>query len=213
SILPPRRLFAPCSPITQASASTTLDLPEPFGPTTQVIPGSKRSVVAEAKDLKPRSVRFFRYTPGPLHSVDLPGRPPDRSVKGATAGGSRWPHRVRESALRARIVRKVPGYTDGEQGRGHRGSELHRARSGTAGCSHVPPRGCARGPPGGGGSAAAGVSRELLCADGGGTGVVERSPEVHPRDAGVVLFGRPLPWCVAVPRVARRERDRARSRS
>src|SRR5690606_19329600 len=170
SILPPRRLFAPCSPITQASASTTLDLPEPFGPTTQVIPGSKRSVVAEAKDLKPRSVRFFRYTPGPLHSVDLPGRPPDRSVKGATAGGSRWPHRVRESALRARIVRKVPGYTDGEQGRGHRGSELHRARSGTAGCSHVPPRGCARGPPGGGGSAAAGVSRELLCADGGHRG-------------------------------------------
>ena len=32
SILPPRRLLAPCSPITQASASTTLDLPEPFGP-------------------------------------------------------------------------------------------------------------------------------------------------------------------------------------
>src|SRR5436309_12216749 len=62
SILPPRRLLAPCSPITQASASTTLDLPEPLGPTTQVIPGSRRSVVAEAKDLKPRRVRVFRYT-------------------------------------------------------------------------------------------------------------------------------------------------------
>src|ERR1700744_5053917 len=62
SILPPRRLFAPCSPITQERASTTLDLPEPFGPTTQVIPGSRRSVVAEANDLKPRSVRDFRYT-------------------------------------------------------------------------------------------------------------------------------------------------------
>src|SRR5690606_5169933 len=48
---------------------------------------------------------------------------------------------------------------------------------------------------------------------GGGTGAVERSPEVHPRDAGVVLFGRPLPWCVAVPRAARRERARARSPS
>src|SRR5579872_2704033 len=62
SILPPRRLLAPCSPITQDRASTTLDLPEPLGPTTQVIPGSRRSVVAEAKDLKPRSVRDFRYT-------------------------------------------------------------------------------------------------------------------------------------------------------
>src|ERR1700726_3741537 len=62
SILPPRRLLAPCSPITQDRASTTLDLPEPLGPTTQVMPGSRRSVVAEAKDLKPRSVRDFRYT-------------------------------------------------------------------------------------------------------------------------------------------------------
>ena len=40
SILPPRSDLAPCSPMTQASASTTLDLPEPLGPTMQVIPGS-----------------------------------------------------------------------------------------------------------------------------------------------------------------------------
>src|SRR5680860_552039 len=62
SILPPRRDFAPCSPITQARASTTLDLPEPLGPTTQVIPGSSCKVVAEANDLNPRSVRVLRYT-------------------------------------------------------------------------------------------------------------------------------------------------------
>src|SRR4051794_39800064 len=60
SILPPRSDLAPCSPITQLSASTTLDFPDPFGPTTQVIPGSKFSVVAEAKDLKPRRVRLLR---------------------------------------------------------------------------------------------------------------------------------------------------------
>src|SRR4051812_13691645 len=48
--------------MTQASASTTLDLPEPLGPKTAVIPGSKRTVVEEAKDLKPRSVRLFNYT-------------------------------------------------------------------------------------------------------------------------------------------------------
>src|SRR4029079_6690087 len=61
SILPPRSDLAPCSPITQASASTTLDLPEPLGPTMQVIPGSSWRVVAEAKDLNPRSVKLFRY--------------------------------------------------------------------------------------------------------------------------------------------------------
>jgi hypothetical protein len=36
SIFPPRNVLAPCSPITQLSASTTLDLPDPLGPTTQV---------------------------------------------------------------------------------------------------------------------------------------------------------------------------------
>ena len=64
SILPPRSGLTPCSPITQEKASTTLDLPDPLGPTTQVMPGSKRREVAEAKDLNPRSVRVFRYTPG-----------------------------------------------------------------------------------------------------------------------------------------------------
>ena len=62
SILAPRRDLAPCSPITQVRASTTLDFPEPFGPTTQVIPGSSRRVVADAKDLKPLSVILFKYT-------------------------------------------------------------------------------------------------------------------------------------------------------
>src|SRR5690606_1005744 len=74
AIAPPRRLFAPCSPITQASASTTLDLPDPFGPTTQVIPGSKRSVVVEAKDLKPRSVRVLRYKREPSPRQRTAGR-------------------------------------------------------------------------------------------------------------------------------------------
>src|SRR5580700_673309 len=62
SILPPRSGLTPCSPMTQENASTTLDLPDPFGPTTQVIPRSKRSEVAEANDLNPRRVSAFRYT-------------------------------------------------------------------------------------------------------------------------------------------------------
>src|SRR3990170_4614927 len=64
SILPPRSDFAPCSPITQARASTTLDFPDPLGPTTQVTPGSNWKVVADAKDLKPLRVRLFRCTRG-----------------------------------------------------------------------------------------------------------------------------------------------------
>src|ERR1700735_2335482 len=69
SILPPRSDLTPCSPITQDRASTTLDLPEPFGPTTQVMPGSSRSDVAEAKDLKPRRVRGLRYKHSPSLST------------------------------------------------------------------------------------------------------------------------------------------------
>ena len=41
-------------------ASTTLDFPLPFGPTTTVTPGSRSSVVESANDLKPLSVRLFR---------------------------------------------------------------------------------------------------------------------------------------------------------
>src|SRR5262249_46903923 len=74
SILPPRSAFGPCSPITQDSASTTLDLPEPLGPTTQVMPGAKRSVVAEAKDLKPFSVRLLRCTACQTFPVTPPPR-------------------------------------------------------------------------------------------------------------------------------------------
>ena len=60
SILPPRRFFAPCSPMTHASASTTLDSPDPLGPTTHVMPGSSPSRVADANDLKPRIDRVLR---------------------------------------------------------------------------------------------------------------------------------------------------------
>ena len=62
SILPPRSVFAPCSPITHARASTTLDLPDPFGPTTAQMPGSNFRVVDDAKDLNPRSVNDFKCT-------------------------------------------------------------------------------------------------------------------------------------------------------
>src|SRR3954468_12089785 len=75
SMDPPRRLLAPCSPMTQASASTTLDLPDPLGPTMQVIPGSKRRWVDDAKDLKPFIVRLLTYIAATLQA--RPVRPGD----------------------------------------------------------------------------------------------------------------------------------------
>src|SRR5690242_12615514 len=85
SILPPRSDFTPCSPMTQDNASTMLDLPEPFGPTTHVMPGSSRRVVAEANDLKPRRVRLFRYTCRP--SSRSPHLAVRRRPKRSTADG------------------------------------------------------------------------------------------------------------------------------
>jgi hypothetical protein len=65
SIFPPRRERAPWAPSTQATASTTFDFPEPFGPTTTATPGSKSSVVRSANDLKPFTVSRFRNIAGP----------------------------------------------------------------------------------------------------------------------------------------------------
>ena len=50
------------SPIAQRSASTRLDLPQPFGPTTPVSPGSITKSVGSTKVLKPcrrRRVSFM----------------------------------------------------------------------------------------------------------------------------------------------------------
>src|SRR3954471_19954559 len=86
SILPPRSDLAPCSPITQARASTTLDLPEPLGPTMHVIPGSSWSVVEEAKDLNPLRVRLFRYTRSPSQMANAARPDPAGSVALLTRG-------------------------------------------------------------------------------------------------------------------------------
>ncbi len=51
-----RMLLCEVSPMTQRSASSRLDLPQPFGPTTPVKPGSTTSSVGSTKDLKPISL-------------------------------------------------------------------------------------------------------------------------------------------------------------
>src|SRR5687767_4948522 len=64
SIFAPRSRRADCSPSTQRTASETLDLPQPFGPTIAVTPDSNVSATVSAKDLKPDSSSLDSFMPG-----------------------------------------------------------------------------------------------------------------------------------------------------
>src|SRR5580704_14056812 len=57
-----RRLLADISPKAQRMPSEILDLPQPFGPTTAVIPGSNSTRVLSAKDLNPTISKRFNRT-------------------------------------------------------------------------------------------------------------------------------------------------------
>ena len=108
SILPPRSDLAPCSPITQASASTTLDLPEPLGPTMQVMPGSSCRVVEEAKDLNPLQGQALQVHGGaPSESLGRHGR---RRPGAARATAARTDRRSPAARPRGRPARQtLPG--------------------------------------------------------------------------------------------------------
>src|SRR6266568_3089789 len=55
AISSPRSDLADCSPSAQRTASSTLDFPQPFGPTIAVTPSWKLKTVLSANDLKPKS--------------------------------------------------------------------------------------------------------------------------------------------------------------
>src|SRR5215469_15612750 len=61
SISLPRTEVGRVSPITQRNASNRLDLPQPFGPTTAVRPGSMKSSVGSTKDLNPESLSRVNF--------------------------------------------------------------------------------------------------------------------------------------------------------
>src|SRR5881396_2008151 len=60
AISSPRSDLADCSPSTQRTASSTLDFPQPFGPTIAVTPSWKLKTVLSANDLKPKSSSDWR---------------------------------------------------------------------------------------------------------------------------------------------------------
>ena len=72
SIFAERNERGPWAPNTQVTASTTLDLPLPLGPTTTVIPGSNSSTVGSAKDLNPFMLRDFRNIRSDPTNCELP---------------------------------------------------------------------------------------------------------------------------------------------
>src|SRR6266481_5774566 len=95
SALLPRRRVGACSPRTHRIASTTLDLPHPFGPTTAVTPGAKLTLVCSKKDLKPTRSRLLRRmlpSPPPHHHPSKHSRTLSQTVRGgSTRTGT--PHR------------------------------------------------------------------------------------------------------------------------
>src|SRR5438445_91734 len=74
SISPPRRRLAEVSPITQRSASTRFDLPQPFGPTMPVRPGSIASSAPSTKDLNPTRRSRSICISGPVALYPSPSR-------------------------------------------------------------------------------------------------------------------------------------------
>ena len=73
------------SPITQRKASTRFDLPQPFGPTTPVSPGSILNSALSQKLLKPVRRRRSNFIAATLR----PGEP--RATSPADAPSSRHP--------------------------------------------------------------------------------------------------------------------------
>src|ERR1700733_16078046 len=86
-----RRDLCDVSPIAQRSASTRLDLPQPFGPTTPVRPGSIMKSVGATNDLKPWRRRrvSFMDTDSLLAGRESPCR--DNTIEGNVGV---WPSRI-----------------------------------------------------------------------------------------------------------------------
>src|SRR5471030_2516747 len=91
----PRNCFADDSPSTQRTASITLDLPQPLGPTTPTSCPGTEIEVGSTKDLKPESFTEISRKGRPLFVPQKPG----------TGLGLRSP---REPSP-ARKLRSVPG--------------------------------------------------------------------------------------------------------
>ena len=124
SILADRTVRGPWAPSTHATASTTFDLPLPFGPTTTVTPGSNSRIAGSAKDLNPLRERDFRNT----------GRSPYRHAS-RDAGALLRPGNARRRTSSARRTSRAR-WSSGTGGR----PGPHGRRPGAGPGSRPPPR-------------------------------------------------------------------------
>ena len=84
SMDPPRIALCRFSPMTQRSASSRFDLPQPFGPTTPVSPSAIIKSVGSTKLLKPFSLSLLKRTRLPsdsLNDLEIARRQPVESTK------------------------------------------------------------------------------------------------------------------------------------
>src|SRR5687768_13148323 len=84
----PRSVLADCSPITQRMASTTLDFPQPLGPTMQVTSWSKCSTVRSTNDLNPETSSFLIFIG--CNSAYRGGVVPPGRIRAAVLKPSTW---------------------------------------------------------------------------------------------------------------------------
>ena len=99
------RSARPCSPSAQRSASARFDLPEPFGPTTALMPAPNSTLVRSANDLKPwrRSAsRRGRHGPGQARASAGAGRRSRLDAVRHTVTGSSRADRARVACGYAR---------------------------------------------------------------------------------------------------------------
>src|ERR1700676_2444694 len=125
----PRRLLTLCSPSTHLIASTTFDLPEPFGPTTTVIPAGNSNRVLSAKLLKPTSSSAFNMGSGLRELVQRSGKAEGRRMKAEETHLSAFCLRPSAFLLRRDLCKQV------RHRRGH--LDDARAAAGAVGLARV----------------------------------------------------------------------------
>src|SRR5438552_8139010 len=107
-----RRDLCEVSPITQRSASTRFDLPQPFGPTTPVRPGSIRKSVGSTKDLKPSRRSRVSFMPSSFQAEKDQGF--CQLHQNALAAARKWHANGNRGAAQARFSNQETPHRGGQ---------------------------------------------------------------------------------------------------
>ena len=98
------------SPITQRSASTRLDLPQPFGPTTPVRPFSMTNSVGSTKDLKPKRRSLLNSMVRPK-TISNQGSRSDAIAPKQLLGGRLYHYKAASTAFVIESIDESPSFS------------------------------------------------------------------------------------------------------